>query len=147
MGQSYQVLASYGHVRDLVEKQGSVLPDDGFAMRWSLQGKSGVVKSIVESAERCGGGVVLATDPDREGEAIAWHISELLKERGSRKKKDAPTAISRVTFTEVTRDAVVKAFKEPREISVELVHAYLARRALDYLFGFKLSGVLWRKIP
>ena len=147
LGQSYQVLASYGHVRDLVEKQGSVLPDDGFAMRWSLQGKSGVVKSIVESAERCGGGVVLATDPDREGEAIAWHISELLKERGSRKKKDAPTAISRVTFTEVTRDAVVKAFKEPREISVELVHAYLARRALDYLFGFKLSGVLWRKIP
>ena len=143
LGRDYKVIASYGHVRDLPSKDGSVLPDSDFAMSWEVDGKS--EKHIKEIAEAVRGAdkLFLATDPDREGEAISWHVREVLKAR--RVLKDVE--VKRVVFNEVTRSAVLEAFRHPREIDGELVEAYLARRALDYLVGFTLSPVLWRKLP
>src|SRR5437016_3493101 len=143
LGHDYKVIASYGHIRDLPAKDGSVLPDDDFAMSWEVDGKS--EKHIKEIAQALRGAdrLFLATDPDREGEAISWHVREVLNSRRGLKHLD----IKRVVFNEVTRNAVLDAFRHPREIDRELVDAYLARRALDYLVGFTLSPVLWRKLP
>jgi DNA topoisomerase I len=143
LGDDYKVVASYGHVRDLPAKDGSVRPDADFAMSWEVDGKSEKhVKTIVQ-AMRGADGLFLATDPDREGEAISWHVREILKSRRALKDID----VKRVVFNEVTRAAVLEAFGRPRDIDQELVEAYLARRALDYLVGFTLSPVLWRKLP
>jgi DNA topoisomerase-1 len=143
LGSDYKVVASYGHVRDLPAKDGSVLPDSDFAMSWEVDGKSEKhVKTIVQ-AVRGADRLFLATDPDREGEAISWHVNEVLKSRRALKHLD----VKRVVFNEVTKNAVLEAFRRPREIDRELVEAYLARRALDYLVGFTLSPVLWRKLP
>jgi len=143
LGSDYMVVASYGHVRDLPAKDGSVRPDSDFAMSWEVDGKSEKhVKTIVQ-AMRGADGLFLATDPDREGEAISWHVNEVLKARRALKHLD----VKRVVFNEVTKNAVLDAFSRPREIDHELVEAYLARRALDYLVGFTLSPVLWRKLP
>src|SRR6516162_2989937 len=143
LGNDYKVVASYGHVRDLPAKDGSVLPDSDFAMSWEVDGKSEKhMKSIVQ-AVRGADSLFLATDPDREGEAISWHVNEVLKSRRALKRLD----VKRVVFNEVTKNAVLEAFRRPREIDHELVDAYLARRALDYLVGFTLSPVLWRKLP
>src|SRR5713226_3488973 len=143
LGRDYKVVASYGHIRDLPAKDGSVLPDSDFAMSWEVDGKS--EKHIKEIAQALRGAdrLFLATDPDREGEAISWHVREVLKARRALKDVD----VKRVVFNEVTRNAVLDAFRHPREIDGELVEAYLARRALDYLVGFTLSPVLWRKLP
>src|SRR5579864_884308 len=143
LGRDYKVIASYGHIRDLPAKDGSVLPDDDFAMSWEVDGKS--EKHIKEIAQALRGAdrLFLATDPDREGEAISWHVREVLKARRALRDVD----VKRVVFNEVTRTAVLEAFRHPREIDGELVEAYLARRALDYLVGFTLSPVLWRKLP
>src|SRR6266481_1426288 len=143
LGSDYKVVASYGHVRDLPAKDGSVVPDSDFAMSWEVDGKSEKhVRTIVE-AVRGTDRLFLATDPDREGEAISWHVNEVLKSRRALKHLD----VKRVVFNEVTKNAVLDAFRRPREIDHELVEAYLARRALDYLVGFTLSPVLWRKLP
>jgi DNA topoisomerase I len=143
LGKNYKVLASYGHVRDLPPKDGSVKPDDDFAMSWEIQGKAD--KRIAEIAKAVKGAehLYLATDPDREGEAISWHVQEILRQRHVLKGVD----VKRVVFNEVTKSAVQEAFKHPRELDRELIDAYLARRALDYLVGFTLSPVLWRKLP
>ena len=143
LGDDYKVVASYGHVRDLPAKDGSVLPDNDFAMSWEVDGKSEKhIKTILEAA-RGADRLFLATDPDREGEAISWHVREVLNSRRGLKDLD----VKRVVFNEVTKSAVLEAFARPREIDRELVEAYLARRALDYLVGFTLSPVLWRKLP
>src|ERR1700761_4565583 len=143
LGSDYKVVASYGHVRDLPAKDGSVLPDADFAMSWEVDGKSEKHMKEIVQAMRGADGLFLATDPDREGEAISWHVQEVLKSRRALKDID----VKRVVFNEVTRNAVVDAFRRPRDIDRELVDAYLARRALDYLVGFTLSPVLWRKLP
>jgi DNA topoisomerase I len=142
LGKDYKVLASYGHVRDLPPKDGSVRPDDDFAMDWELYGdKAARVKAITDAAKTADR-LILATDPDREGEAISWHVRELLA-----KKKALPKHVERVTFNAITKETVTKAMLAPRELDHDLIDAYLARRALDYLFGFTLSPVLWRKLP
>jgi DNA topoisomerase I len=143
LGSDYKVVASYGHVRDLPAKDGSVLPDADFAMSWEVDGKSEKHLKTILEAVRGADRLFLATDPDREGEAISWHVSEVLGSRRGLKHLD----IKRVVFNEVTKNAVLDAFTRPREIDRELVEAYLARRALDYLVGFTLSPVLWRKLP
>ncbi|HEV2187721.1 MAG TPA: type I DNA topoisomerase [Stellaceae bacterium] len=143
LGRDYKVVASYGHVRDLPAKDGSVLPDSDFAMSWAVDGKSEKHVKAMAAAVRGADRLYLATDPDREGEAISWHIQEVLRSRRALKDVD----VKRVVFNEVTRNAVIEAFRKPREIDIELVDAYLARRALDYLVGFTLSPVLWRKLP
>src|SRR5579863_3290262 len=143
LGRDYKVVASYGHVRDLPAKDGSVLPDSDFAMSWEVDGKSEKHVRAMAEAVRGADRLYLATDPDREGEAISWHINEVLKNRRALKDVD----VKRVVFNEVTRNAVLDAFTRPRDIDIELVDAYLARRALDYLVGFTLSPVLWRKLP
>jgi DNA topoisomerase-1 len=143
LGSDYTVLASYGHVRDLPAKDGSVLPGADFAMSWEVDGKSEKHMKAIVQAVRNADRLFLATDPDREGEAISWHVREVLNARRALKDLD----VKRVVFNEVTRNAVVDAFNRPREIDHELVEAYLARRALDYLVGFTLSPVLWRKLP
>jgi DNA topoisomerase I len=143
LGRDYKVVASYGHVRDLPAKDGSVLPDSDFAMSWEVDGKSEKHMREIAAAVRGADRLFLATDPDREGEAISWHVREVLKARRALKDVD----VKRVVFNEVTRNAVLEAFRRPREINRELVEAYLARRALDYLVGFTLSPVLWRKLP
>jgi DNA topoisomerase-1 len=142
LGSDYKVLASYGHVRDLVQKEGSVDPAADFAMRWELRDKRDSLGEIVRSLKKAKR-LILATDPDREGEAISWHVREVLAQRGMLKGLD----VQRVTFNEITRNAVREAMKHPRNIDRNLVDAYLARRALDYLVGFTLSPVLWRKLP
>ncbi len=142
LGPGYKVLASYGHIRDLPPKDGSVRPDDDFAMDWELYGdKTSRVKAITDAAKDADR-LILATDPDREGEAISWHVRELLK-----KRKALPKEVERVTFNAITKQTVTDAMKRPRELDQDLIDAYLARRALDYLFGFTLSPVLWRKLP
>ncbi len=142
LGKDYRVLASYGHVRDLPPKDGSVRPDEAFAMDWELYGdKAKQVKAITDLAKQADR-LILATDPDREGEAISWHVRELLA-----KRKALPKDVQRVTFNAITKDTVTKAMTQPRELDQDLIDAYLARRALDYLFGFTLSPVLWRKLP
>ncbi|HMD66113.1 MAG TPA: toprim domain-containing protein, partial [Stellaceae bacterium] len=143
LGGDYKVVASYGHVRDLPAKDGSVLPESDFAMSWEVDGKSEKHLKTILEAVRGADRLFLATDPDREGEAISWHVREVLNSRRGLKHLD----IKRVVFNEVTKNAVLDAFTRPREIDRELVEAYLARRALDYLVGFTLSPVLWRKLP
>ena len=143
LGPGYQVLASYGHVRDLPSKNGSVDPEQDFAMLWEVDGKAQKRLSDITSAIKGADRLILATDPDREGEAISWHVLEVLKNR--RALADKP--VERVVFNAITRDAVLDAMKHPRAIDAALVDAYLARRALDYLVGFTLSPVLWRKLP
>ncbi len=143
LGSGYEVVASFGHIRDLPAKDGSVDPDGDFAMTWEVDGKASKRVSEIAAAVKQADGLILATDPDREGEAISWHIVETLKQK--RVLKDTP--IQRVTFNAITKDAVKEAMAKPREIDQALVDAYLARRALDYLVGFRLSPVLWRKLP
>ena len=142
LGPDYTVLASYGHVRDLPAKDGSVNPDAGFDMTWEVAADSKKHVRAIAEALKTDDTLILATDPDREGEAISWHLQEALASSLKKGKK-----VSRVTFNAITKDAVTKAMKEPREIDLPLVEAYLARRALDYLVGFTLSPVLWRKLP
>ena len=142
LGKDYKVLASYGHVRDLPAKDGSVRPDEEFAMDWELYGdKQKQVKAIADAAKGADR-LILATDPDREGEAISWHVQELLA-----KRRVLPKDVQRVTFNAITKDTVTQAMQSPRALDQDLIDAYLARRALDYLFGFTLSPVLWRKLP
>jgi DNA topoisomerase I len=142
LGPDYTVLASYGHVRDLPPKDGSVNPDDGFAMTWEVAADSRKHVKAIAEALKTDDHLILATDPDREGEAISWHLQEAL---ASSLKKGK--TVSRVTFNAITKDAVTAAMKAPRQVDLPLVEAYLARRALDYLVGFTLSPVLWRKLP
>ena len=143
LGPDYEVLASYGHVRDLPSKDGSVLPDDDFSMHWEADAKGAKRLSEIAEAAKRADRVILATDPDREGEAISWHVLEVL----NKKKVLKDTHVERVTFNAITKSAVLDAMAAPRQIDMELVNAYLARRALDYLVGFTLSPVLWRKLP
>ncbi|KQU69958.1 DNA topoisomerase I [Aminobacter sp. DSM 101952] len=143
LGRNYKVLASFGHVRDLPAKDGSVKPDDDFAMSWSVDTASAKRLTEIAKAVKEADGLILATDPDREGEAIAWHVLEVLKQKRVLKDK----TIKRVAFNSITKQAVLEAIANPREIDPPLVDAYLARRALDYLVGFTLSPVLWRKLP
>ncbi len=143
LGSDYTVLASYGHVRDLPPKDGSVRPEEDFAMDWEVDAKAERRLKEIAAAVRNADRLILATDPDREGEAISWHISEELKRRRALKDVD----VSRVVFNEITRTAVLNAMANPRGLDRELIEAYLARRALDYLVGFTLSPVLWRKLP
>ncbi len=144
LGKDFTVLASYGHVRDLPAKDGSVRPDDGFAMDWEVDGKAAKRLADIAAALKGADRLILATDPDREGEAISWHVLEVLRKKRAI-GKDA--VVQRVTFNAITKSAVSEAMARPREIDMELVDAYLARRALDYLVGFTLSPVLWRKLP
>lgn len=143
LGADYEVLASYGHIRDLPPKDGSVLPDDDFAMSWQLGDRSAKPVGDIRRALKKAKTLYLATDPDREGEAISWHVRELLKEEGLIEGRQ----VRRVTFNEITKKAVQDAFTHARDLDMPLVDAYLARRALDYLVGFNLSPVLWRKLP
>ena len=143
LGPGYTVLASLGHVRDLPPKDGSVDPEADFAMLWEANAKSSKNLTAIVNAVKTSDRIILATDPDREGEAISWHVLEVLKAR--RVLKDKP--VERVVFNAITKDAVKEAMRHPRQIDQPLVDAYLARRALDYLVGFNLSPVLWRKLP
>ena len=143
LGNDYKVLASFGHIRDLPSKDGSVNPDEDFAMKWELSsGGKKRLNDIITALKDCDT-IILASDPDREGEAIAWHILEELTAR----KKIKDKKIERVVFHEITKSAITEAIKNPRQIDNDLVSAYMARRALDYLVGFTLSPVLWRKLP
>ncbi|MBP6878824.1 MAG: type I DNA topoisomerase [Phenylobacterium sp.] len=143
LGSDYTVLASYGHVRDLPAKDGSVKPDEDFAMSWDVDAKAAKRLSDIAEAAKKSDRIILATDPDREGEAISWHVLEVLQKKKVLKDKK----VERVVFNAITKSAVTEAMKSPRDIDMELVEAYLARRALDYLVGFTLSPVLWRKLP
>ena len=142
LGPGYRVLASYGHVRDLPPKDGSVDPDNGFAMEWETYAdKARQLKAIADEAKTADS-LILATDPDREGEAISWHVQEVLT-----KRRILPKHVERVTFNAITKSAVTEAMGRPRALDEDLIDAYRARRALDYLVGFTLSPVLWRKLP
>jgi DNA topoisomerase-1 len=143
LGENYKVLASYGHVRDLPAKDGSVVPEANFSMDWEVDPKARRHLNEITAAVRAARHLYLATDPDREGEAISWHVCEVLAEN----KALNGVEVKRVVFNEITRDAILNAFNRPRSLDQELVEAYLARRALDYLVGFTLSPVLWRKLP
>ncbi|MCB8837083.1 type I DNA topoisomerase [Aurantimonas sp. VKM B-3413] len=143
LGGNYKVIASYGHVRDLPPKDGSVRPDEDFEMSWEVQKPSQKRLNEIAQAVKSADGLVLATDPDREGEAISWHVLEVLRQKKAIGKKP----VSRVVFNAITKKAVLDAMANPRMIDEPLVDAYLARRALDYLVGFTLSPVLWRKLP
>ena len=143
LGPGYRVLASYGHVRDLPSKNGSVLPDKDFEMHWDVEPKAAKRLDEIAKAVKGASKLILATDPDREGEAISWHVLQVL----DRKKALAGIPVERVVFNAVTKEAVLDAMRHPRAIDGPLVNAYLARRALDYLVGFTLSPVLWRKLP
>ena len=143
LGKGYDVYASFGHVRDLAAKDGSVDPDHDFAMRWEVDAKAAKRLAEIGGAVKDADALILATDPDREGEAISWHVYEILKAKSILKDK----RVDRVVFNAVTKEAVQDAMRHPREIDEALVDAYRARRALDYLVGFNLSPVLWRKLP
>ena len=143
LGNDFVVLASYGHVRDLPAKDGSVRPDEDFAMSWEVDSKSSKRLADIADALKGDDRLVLATDPDREGEAISWHVLEVLKKKGALKNKK----VQRVVFNAITKQSVLEAMEHPRDVDAALVDAYLARRALDYLVGFTLSPVLWRKLP
>lgn len=143
LGKDYKVLASYGHVRDLPSKDGSVNPDDDFAMAWDVDAKSQKRLNEIAAAVKGAGRLILATDPDREGEAISWHVLEIL----NKKKALKDVEVQRVVFNAITKKSVTEAMQQPRGLDRELIDAYLARRALDYLVGFTLSPVLWRKLP
>src|SRR6201987_4764615 len=142
LGRDFEVLASYGHVRDLVPKEGAVDPDKGYAMRYQVLEKNERHVAAISRALGKSRALYLATDPDREGEAIAWHLKEILDSRGSLDGKD----VHRVVFYEITRNAIREAVERPRRLSMELVNAQQARRALDYLVGFNLSPLLWKKV-
>ena len=143
LGDGFKVLASYGHIRDLPPKDGSVRPDEDFAMDWEVDaGSQKHIKEILDALKGADG-VILATDPDREGEAISWHVQDELERRKALKGM----SVKRVTFNAITKNAVLEAMQHPRDVDQQLVDAYLARRALDYLVGFTLSPVLWRKLP
>ena len=143
LGSDYHVIASYGHIRDLPSKDGSVKPDNDFAMAWQVSDgaspRISELKKYVKKADK----LILATDPDREGEAISWHLVEVLKEQNLLSKID----LERVVFNEITKSAILRAMDNPRQLDGDLVDAYLARRALDYLVGFGISPILWRKLP
>src|SRR3984885_4676157 len=143
LGSGYKVLASFGHIRDLPSKDGSVKPDDDFSMVWEVDARAQVKIKDIASAVKDADKLILATDPDREGEAISWHILEVLRQKHVLGKMP----VERVVFNAVTKSAILEAIAHPRQINQELVDAYLARRALDYLVGFTLSPVLWRKLP
>src|ERR1700757_825715 len=143
LGRGYEVLASFGHVRDLPPKDGSVDPDHDFKMIWEVDGQAQQRLGDTARALKRAAHLILATDPDREGEAISWHVLEVLKQRKLLKDVD----VERVVFNAITKASVTEAMKNPRRIDQALVDAYLARRALDYLVGFTLSPVLWRKLP
>src|SRR5436305_1120343 len=143
LGSGYEVLASFGHVRDLPAKDGSVDPEANFRMIWEVDDKSQKRLNDIARAMKGASKLILATDPDREGEAISWHVLEVLKEKKALNKQ----TVERVVFNAITKQAVLDAMKHPRAIDHALVDAYLARRALDYLVGFTLSPVLWRKLP
>ncbi len=143
LGSGYKVIPSYGHVRDLPAKDGSVLPDQDFEMSWEVESDSQKVVNEIAKAVKGADRLILATDPDREGEAISWHLLKILEQ----KRALNGVAVERVAFNAVTKDAILKAMANPRKIDEPLVDAYLARRALDYLVGFTLSPVLWRKLP
>ncbi|HEV2567454.1 type I DNA topoisomerase [Sphingomonas sp.] len=142
LGRDYRVLASYGHIRDLPPKDGSVDPDNGFAMEWETYGDKAKQLKAIADLSKTADRLILATDPDREGEAISWHVQEVLK-----KRKALPKEVERVTFNAITKAAVTEAMAKPRQLDEDLIDAYRARRALDYLVGFTLSPVLWRKLP
>ncbi|MBL6932356.1 MAG: type I DNA topoisomerase [Rhodospirillales bacterium] len=143
LGSDYTVLASYGHVRDLPSKDGSVRPDDDFAMDWEVDSRSAKQIKEITAAVKGADHLYLATDPDREGEAISWHVLDVLEKKNALKGID----VKRVVFNEITKTAILEAFENPRDLDMPLIEAYLARRALDYLVGFTLSPVLWRKLP
>ena len=143
LGDDYIVLASYGHIRDLPSKNGSVDPDNNFKMLWEIDSFSKKYLKEITEAAKDSSKIILATDPDREGEAIAWHVKEFLKEKKLLKNKN----IERVVFNEITKKAVNHGIDNPRQIEPLLVDAYMARRALDYLVGFNLSPILWTKLP
>ena len=143
LGYEYKVIASLGHIRDLPSSEGSVKPDNNFEMIWELGDKGKKQAKTLNEAVKNSESLILATDPDREGEAIAWHVLEVLQKKGSLKDKK----VSRVTFNAITKKEITEAISKPREIDNEMVEAYLARRALDYLVGFTISPVLWRKLP
>src|SRR3954452_19411682 len=143
LGPGYEVLASFGHIRDLPPKDGSVDPDNNFKMLWEVDPQSQKRVNDIAHALKGADTLILATDPDREGEAISWHVLEALNEKKALKDQK----VERVVFNAITKQSVTEAMKHPRAIDVALVDAYLARRALDYLVGFTLSPVLWRKLP
>jgi DNA topoisomerase-1 len=143
LGPGYKVLASFGHIRDLPSKDGSVKPDDDFAMTWEVDERAQKRIKDIADAVKSADKLILATDPDREGEAISWHVLQVLKQRHALGHAE----VERVVFNAVTKSAVLEAIAHPRQINEELVDAYLARRALDYLVGFSLSPILWRKLP
>ncbi|MBV9695969.1 MAG: DNA topoisomerase I, partial [Gammaproteobacteria bacterium] len=142
LGRDFDVLASYGHVRDLVPKEGAVDPAHGYTMKYQVLEKNERHVQAIARSLRKSKALYLATDPDREGEAIAWHLKEILDERGELSGKD----VHRVVFYEITRNAIRAAVEQPRGLSLELVNAQQARRALDYLVGFNLSPLLWKKV-
>ncbi|MFN5351660.1 MAG: type I DNA topoisomerase [Alphaproteobacteria bacterium] len=144
LGKDYSVLASFGHIRDLPSKNNSVRPEEDFALTYEVdEGSERHIKEIIKNAKEAER-IILATDPDREGEAISWHVLEVLKQRKAIKKD---TKIERISFNSITKDAVLEAMKKPRDIDMDLVNAQQARRALDYLVGFRISPILWRKLP
>ena len=143
LGPDYEVVASYGHIRDLPPKDGSVDPENNFAMKWELGDRAAKPVSEIKKLAKKASSIFLATDPDREGEAISWHINEIISDDKALAGKD----IRRVTFNEITKKAVQEAFKNARSLDDHLIDAYMARRALDYLVGFNISPVLWRKLP
>lgn len=143
LGQDFTVLASFGHVRDLPAKDGSVRPDENFAMDWSAEDRGEKQVAAIAKAVKGARNLYLATDPDREGEAISWHVREMLEQKGALRG----VQVHRITFNEITKRAVQHAIAHPRDLDTPLIEAYLARRALDYLVGFTLSPVLWRKLP
>ena len=143
LGGNFTVLASFGHVRDLPPKDGSVRPEEGFAMDWAADERGNRQVGAIAKALKGANRLWLATDPDREGEAISWHVRAMLEE----KKALKGVVVQRITFNEITKSAVQYAMQHPRDLDQPLIEAYLARRALDYLVGFTLSPVLWRKLP
>ena len=143
LGSEFNVLASFGHVRDLPSKNGSVDPENNFAFEWEVSSTSKKHMKEIYDASADASTLYLATDPDREGEAIAWHVKEFLNEKKLLKDKK----IERVVFNEITKKAVTNGIENPREIESDLVNAYMARRALDYLVGFNISPILWTKLP
>ena len=143
LGDNYIVLASYGHIRDLPSKNGSVDPEQNFKMEWEVDSFSKKYLKEITDAAKESSKIILATDPDREGEAIAWHVKEYLNEKKLLEDKE----VERVVFNEITKKAVIHGIENPRQIEPLLVDAYMARRALDYLVGFNISPILWTKLP
>ena len=144
LGSDFKVLASYGHVRNLPQKNGSIDVSNNFQATWEIDSKSKKHIDAIVNALKDSNRLILATDPDREGEAISWHLLEILKKKKAIKDH---TVVERVVFNAVTKSAILNAMNTPREIDIDLVEAYLARNSLDYLMGFNISPVLWRRLP